>query len=273
MAPAQLLHSISDTIVPRDVSHLLPDVAGFTAEIAPRSAPPPQLANDTAVSALAPLQPLQHLNTLARRQQTTTTVLIPLTYKNLDSGPAPGAVAGIVVGAVAGFLVSFYLIYFLTVGRRSGVIEGDETDIYEVHHHRSRSPPRRRKRRRTRERSEHTEHRSRTRTPPRASPRPRRERIIVEERRRTESRPPPMPPPPMSEHISHREEEFEEERRVEGDDVVEVIEEHTSVSEQTPEPQPDRRKKKGFRTVDPNAYGGGNYEQREINERRRSSRR
>ena len=47
-------------------------------------------------------------------------------------------------------------------------------------------------------------------------------------------------------------------RRVDGDDVVEVIEEHT----------PPRRKKghrsSGYRSVDPNAYAGGGYPQHSI---------
>ena len=47
-------------------------------------------------------------------------------------------------------------------------------------------------------------------------------------------------------------------RRVEGGDVVEVIEEHT----------PPRRKKghrsSGYRSVDPNAYAGGDFPQHSV---------
>ena len=52
--------------------------------------------------------------------------------------------------------------------------------------------------------------------------------------------------------------------RRDGDDVVEVIEEHT----------PPRRKKghrsSGYRSVDPNAYAGGNYPQHSVGSRRYS---
>ena len=82
-----------------------------------------------------------------------------------------------------------------------------------------------------------------------------------------------MPPPPAEPIRSPEREihevEVEEERRVDGDDVVEVIEEQ-SVSTA----EPPRRKKSGYRTVDPNQYGGGNYPQREIydSDRRKSKR-
>lgn len=99
-------------------------------------------------------------------------------------------------------------------------------------------------------------------------PPPRRtERIIREEVRvRTESRPPPvsmpMPPPMPEEHIRETininiNEGGRPERRVEGDDVVEVIEEEESVS--SPERSRTRRTKGGYRPVDPGAYAGGRF--------------
>ena len=100
--------------------------------------------------------------------------------------------------------------------------------------------------------------------------------MIVEETRRTERSQPPPVPPPMSPEM-HREREstyFEEtERRVAGDDVVEVIEEHSSVSGPSAPSEPPKRKKSGYRTVDPNEYAGGNYPQHEVSKEKRRSKR
>ena len=76
--------------------------------------------------------------------------------------------------------------------------------------------------------------------------------------------PPPMSPEIERERESTYIEERERERRVEGDDVVEVIEEHSESTD-----HPKRKKSSGYRPVDPNAYAGGNYEQREVDRRRR----
>lgn len=48
----------------------------------------------------------------------------------------------------------------------------------------------------------------------------------------------------------------EEIRRVPGDDVVEVIEEHSSVA---PRRKSSRRASGGYRSVDPLLHGGGKY--------------
>lgn len=94
---------------------------------------------------------------------------------------------------------------------------------------------------------------------------PRREEIIVEERVRRESVP---PPPPRLERETIIVEERRE-PRVEGDDIVEVIEEGSiSVSpERPPRRESSRRsggRRSGFRQVDPNQFGGGDYPQHHV---------
>ena len=200
----------------------------------------------------APLLPTQtlKLRTLAsvlRRQEVTVTAstspnpIIPATYSGLGTGPTPGEVVGIVFGSVAGFLLILWLFYTCfslgggPVGRSSVV---DEEDITVRRRSRSPRPPPSSHSRsevievsRTRERS-----RSRTRSPPRRE-NSRRETVIIEETRRP-SRPPQ-------------------------DDIVEVIEEHSPV-------RPSRRssgRQSGFRTVDPDAFGGGNKPMRKVSRR------
>lgn len=64
------------------------------------------------------------------------------------------------------------------------------------------------------------------------------------------------------------------ERRVEGDNVVEVIEEEDATTESTPDPQPKRKSRtSGVRHVDPNQYAGGSYPRYEISPPRSRSRR
>lgn len=277
---SELLSSSRHTLRPRDPTDPSADLGSTAHRIhqrLPESRPdaylplsPAEAANRKPV--LKPLQPLHDLPQQALSRRALRTNVIPLSYNT--AGPNPGTTVGIVLGSIAGFLVLFGLIWFATTGRRSGMIEGD--DITDIHvSRRSHSPSRSRRTRRTRTaRSEMTE-RSEP-EPVRSPPRPRRsERIIVEETRRTErSQPPPAPasvssPAVERERESIYEREETRERRVEGDDVVEVIEEHSELSS-----EPPKRKKSGFRTVDPNAYGGGNYPQREVDrDRRKSSRR
>lgn len=60
-------------------------------------------------------------------------------------------------------------------------------------------------------------------------------------------------------------------RRVDGDDIVEVIEEGSSIVDvQSPPPRRDRRRRNsgGYRSVDPNQYAGGDYPQRSVRGRR-----
>ena len=176
--------------------------------------------------------------------QSTTTPLIPTTYSGLNAGPAPGTVVGIVFGSVAGFLLLLWLIYTCfgiggTIGA-SEVVERDEI-IEEQRHSRTRFSARRSSPRRppsSHSASEVIEIESRReRTPPRREP-PRRETVIIEETRRT-SRPPE-------------------------DDVVEVIEEHSPIRRES-----SRRKVSGgYRTVDPEAFGGGDRPTRNVSSRR-----
>lgn len=48
---------------------------------------------------------------LRPRQQSATPEIIPTTYGNLNSGPAPGTVIGIVLGSVGGLLLLMWLFY------------------------------------------------------------------------------------------------------------------------------------------------------------------
>lgn len=162
------------------------------------------------------------------------TVAIPTVYAGLNTGPSPGVVVGATLGAVAGFLLLVWLFSSLR-NSRGGVV--DE----EVIVRRERSPRSRRSRR--------SEMRSVSRSP-------RQERIIRQERIvRDTSRAPPPPQVPRNTFIV----DDRQERRVEGDDVVEVIEEHSSVA-----PRRKNRKSSGYRSVDPNLYAGGNYPQRSV---------
>ncbi|KAI9654026.1 MAG: hypothetical protein M1831_005543 [Alyxoria varia] len=232
--------------------------------------------------ALAALQPLSSFNTLEKRQQQQQRlVFIPDFYRDTTSSPAPGVVVGATLGAVIGFLFLVWLVQFIMNSKKSGAIEGDESEVVAVRRERSHSPRRRhhRKHRSRRVRSEVSQVSSHHTPPPppRSPPRRRSERMIVEETRRTErSQPPPPVPPPMSPEM-HREREStyleETERRVAGDDVVEVIEEHSSVSAPSAPSEPPKRKKSGYRTVDPNAYAGGNYPQQDVSRERRRSKR
>ena len=83
------------------------------------------------------------------------------------------------------------------------------------------------------------------------SPRP--ERVIRQERIiREVSRPPPVARPG---YVIPEERSYVE-RRVEGDDIVEVIEEGSSIA-----PRRKSRRGSGYRSVDPSLYAGGNYPQ------------
>ena len=194
---------------------------------------------------------------LSRRALQTN--VIPLSYN--FSGAKPGVVVGATLGAVAGILFIIWLVSLLMGKPATGFIQG--SDVTDVHVRRTHvSPPRSRRTRRTRTHRSSMSERS---SPPR-----RNERILVEERRRTQrSRPPPEPPlSPEIERDVVDVEERETERRVENDDVVEVIEEGSSLPS-----EPPRRKKSGYRTVDPHEYGGGNFPQKEVYESDRRRRR
>lgn len=167
---------------------------------------------------------------LYRRQVNPS--IVPSTYSGINSGPAPGIVVGIVLGSVGGFLLLLWLIYtcFNLGGPSSAVYEE------EIVRRRSHSP---RRPVSSRSRSEVVEVRQRSparqRSPPHREVR--RETVIVEE---TTRRP-------------------ERERE---DDIVEVFEEHS--------PPPPRRSRgsgsggRYYRTVDPEAFGGGNSAPRKV---------
>ncbi|KAK8152544.1 hypothetical protein BKA80DRAFT_314264 [Phyllosticta citrichinensis] len=186
---------------------------------------------------------------LVRRQQfrqdsTSTSGYIPLVYDDLNSGPTPGAVVGIVLGAVIGFLLVVWLFYTIAaMGGGSRAYAADEEVV--VRERRPRSTRSRRSRR-----SSRPEIREISRSP-------RRQRIVVEERRSSV----PPAPRPRSRSVVVEERVMERERRVDGDDIVEVIEETS--------PAPGRRvstsrRNSGYRSVDPDRYAGGNYPQRPV---------
>lgn len=169
---------------------------------------------------------MTNISSLIRRQ--TQILPIPATYAGLNAGPDPGTVVGITLGSVAAFLLILWLLYtcFGQGGRGGQVVEE------EVIRRRSRSP-----RRRSVSRSETIEITSpprRERTPPRREP-SRRETIVIEETR----------------------------RRDDGDDIVEVIEEHS------PPPRRVRsHRNSGYRNVDPDQYAGGDRPFRKVSSRR-----
>lgn len=177
------------------------------------------------------------LRSLARRQQAPPK-LIPETYAGLNKGPPPGTVVGIVLGSVAGFLLILWLIYTcVNFNAARGVSTYEEETVVR---RRSRSPrssrrsPSRHAPSRSRSRSEVIEV-SRHRSPPRQRE-TRRETVILEERSR------PAPPPVERE-----------------EDIVEVIEEHSPVRRSS-----GSRRVSGYRTVDPEAFGGGNRPLRKV---------
>lgn len=169
-------------------------------------------------------------------------VPIPTVYQGLNAGPAPGAVVGIVLGSVAGFLLLIWLMWTLSNG--SGVFRSDnyqEENV--VVRRRSRSPRSRRSSRRTEMAS---------RSPAR------RERVIRQERIVRDVHPPREPSRIRDTVIV--DEPSRVERRVEGDDIVEVIEEHSSigVGGGAP-PRRQTRRSSGYRLVDPLLGGGDGF--------------
>ena len=240
--------------LPTQLSHLPLDIQSLVA------APLRQLAARAVPNnRLKPTQTIKPrtLASLIRRQQVTVTAttsassnpkpLIPANYDGLGQGPSPGEVVGIVFGSVAGLLLVLWLIYTCfsmgNLAPASSVVEEDIT----ISRRRSRSP--RRHSVSSHSRSEIIEvsrqrsrSKSRSRSPVRSPPTrggSRRETVIIEETRR-QSR---APPPPVQ------------------DEFVEVIE------EPSPPPSKSRRssgRQSGFRTIDPDAYGGGDRPIRKV---------
>ena len=159
-------------------------------------------------------------------------VAIPALYAGLNTGPPAGEVVGIVLGSVVGFILLIWLFSAISGNNSRGTVVDEE----EVVVRRSRSPRSKRSRR-----SEMTSR----------SPRP--ERIIRQERIvRDTSR-----APPRSAFVVQ--EDIRPERRMEGDDIVEVIEEGSSVA--PPPRRKGRRGSSGYRYVDSSQFAGGNYPQ------------
>ncbi|CZT14471.1 uncharacterized protein RCC_00449 [Ramularia collo-cygni] len=174
--------------------------------------------------------PLHRNKALYLRQ--ANTILIPAQYAGIDSGPSPGAVAGIVLGSVAGFLLIVWLLWLISNG--GGVLRSStyvEDDIV-VSRHRSRSPGTRRS-----HRSHRTEMTSRS---------PRRERVIRQERIVRDRSMPARETSRLRDTVI-MDEQIRPERRVEGDDIVEVIEEHSSVSVPPPRRSKGRQSSSGYR--------------------------
>ncbi|KAF2436016.1 hypothetical protein EJ08DRAFT_221879 [Tothia fuscella] len=214
------------------------------------------------------------LRTLSKRQDSV--VLngpVPAPGYKKDSSLAPGAVAGITIGAVAGFLLIIILLYTLfNPNQVNSPLVAEEIVV-------TRPPPRQRSRS---PRRSHRSHRSsremrevRRSRSPRQQPQ-QQQRIIVEETTRViPGAPPPPPPPPMSVVSERIVEERRHSRgpppirRVDGDDIVEVIEEGSSIADAPPRRE-RRRRNSGYRSVDPNQFGGGDYPQRPVRSRRYS---
>jgi hypothetical protein len=168
------------------------------------------------------------------RRQNGGTAVIPSVYK-ID-GPQGGAVAGIVLGSVAGFILIVILIFFLTGNAGNSAdwtITGENQNIAVVR--RDDGPRSSRDNRRSRRSGSRSERIVETRE---RSPRvrttiveerrgDRRQPSIVSERIAMDSRMGSRGPPPI--------------RRVDGDDIVEVIEEGSSIG--PPSPRRDRRRR------------------------------
>ncbi|EAW07418.1 uncharacterized protein ACLA_021270 [Aspergillus clavatus NRRL 1] len=158
---------------------------------------------------------------LHRRYQT---VSIPASYGRLDDGPTPGTVAGIVLGSVAGFILLLYLAY-LGLGLNNKPADDVTATATSMTWTGTESGVTRRSRRSRRG-----------------------DTIEVVEDQRHGPR----------DHVSV-EESVMSASRTDGDDVVEVIEEHSSVDGRPP-PRSASRRSRGvsgsYRTVDPYGYGG-----------------
>jgi len=150
----------------------------------------------------------RHAQTLDIRQSNSAEgyVIIPANYQNINNSPSPGAVVGIVLGSVAGFLLLLFLFSSLNGNNWFGGGGSDYEEEVVV-----------------RRRSESGRSRRSSRRPEMSSRgSPRTERIIRQERVvRDTSRAPPIP---RNTFVV----EDRGERRVDGDDIVEVIEEEGS---------------------------------------------
>lgn len=212
----------------------IPSLSGGLSSIHLPCATLPSVARDSAPSQprcaeTGTVQTLaRSISSIFRRQ---SILPLPATYSGLTTGPDPGTIVGITLGSVAGFLLVLWLLYSCFNMRTSG-IGGGAIVAEEVVSRRSVSPPRPRRARPPppRTRSVSRSEMSEVRSPPRREQR--RETIVMEETRRPVER---------------------------EDDIVEVIEEHS------PPPRRVRSQRvSGYRTVDPDAYGGGERPLRKV---------
>lgn len=221
---------------PAHTSHLR-SLMPSTFHIAPRS--PISTVSSLSTPTNEPIQYLaRSLSSIFRRQVDPS--VIPTTYSGLNAGPTPGTVVGIVFGSVAGFLIVLGVIYIFVngVGRNRDTSSIEEEVVIR---RRSRSPRRSSPRRSSPRRPPSSHSRSevievsRHRSPPRRETR--RETVIMEETRR---------PAPRD------------------DDIVEVIEDHSPPRRVKRE---SSRRESGYRTVDPEAFGGGSRPMRKVSRR------
>ncbi|KAI9788424.1 MAG: hypothetical protein M1835_002278 [Candelina submexicana] len=231
----------TQTLYLRDIISAFADRAGspHASSISPRA--------PTLTAVLPPT--LAHL--IPRQQVTSGYPVIPTGYSGLNAGPSPGTVVGIVLGSVAGFLIILWLLY--AVFNRGGGADIEATTYTTRERRRSRSRSRSRSPRPPPPRPMSVRH-----SPPRPPP-PQvvQERIIIDDRR---APPPPQPPPPVvQERIIIDEREPDEE-------IVEVIEENSPP--RRGHSHRNRTSSGGYRTVDPDAYAGGNRPLRKVSGRR-----
>ncbi|TKA30409.1 hypothetical protein B0A50_02636 [Salinomyces thailandicus] len=190
-------------------------------------------------------QVLKRAARLRPRQDDGNIVAIPTVYQGLNAGPSPGVVVGIVLGSVLGFLLILWLLWSLSNG--GGFIRSSRYEEEEHYSRRSRSPRPRRSSRRTEMRS---------RSPARRE----RDRVIRQERIIRDVNPPREPSRLRETVIA--DDPPRPERRVEGDDIVEVIEEHSSIA--APPRRGKSKRNSGYRSVDPGLFAGGSDVQHSV---------
>ncbi|KAK5124399.1 hypothetical protein LTR85_001616 [Meristemomyces frigidus] len=176
-------------------------------------------------------------------RQSGNVVAIPTVYAGLNSGPSPGTVVGIVLGSVVGFLLLIWLFWSLSNSSGSLLRTSTYEEADAVVRRRSRSPRSRRSSRRTEMTS---------RSPAR------RERVIRQERIVRDINP-PRAPSRIRETVIVDDLPLPE-RRVDGDDIVEVIEEHSDA----PPPRRKSKRASGYRSVDADLFAGGDYPQHPV---------
>lgn len=147
-------------------------------------------------------------------------------------GAAPGAVAGITLGAIAGFLLVMWLLWVLSQG--GGFIQTSQLQEEEVVVRRRSSDQGRSRR----------SHRSSYQAEVRHTS-PRRERVVRQERIVRDVPRDRVDSSRVREQIIV--EERGPERRVDGDDIVEVIEEHSSIGGAAPPRRKGSRRTSGYR--------------------------